>query len=154
MVEEYMSIITYYVLRLADIIVTNRLTEKSDVYSFGIVLLEMITNQAVIDQSREKSHITEWAGFEVNSGDIRSIMDPNLQEDYDSDSAWRIFDLAMSCVTPSSKSRPSMSQVVVELKECLASENSRRNMRRGRMDSHSPAKVSMLIDTGMFPVAR
>ncbi|XP_013716591.2 probable LRR receptor-like serine/threonine-protein kinase At5g59680 isoform X2 [Brassica napus] len=133
---------------------TSRLTEKSDVYSFGIVLLEMITNQPVIDQSREKSHITQWVEFELISGDIRTIMDPNLQGDYDSHSAWRVLDLAMSCANPSSTKRPSMSQVVVELKECLASENSRRNMRRGRMESHSPAKVSMLIDTGMLPVAR
>ncbi|CAG7910522.1 unnamed protein product [Brassica rapa] len=133
---------------------TSRLTEKSDVYSFGIVLLEMITNQPVIDQSREKSHITQWVEFELISGDIRTIMDPNLQGDYDSHSVWRVLELAMSCTNPSSTKRPSMSQVVVELNECLASENSRRNMRRGRMESHSPAKVSMLIDTGMFPVAR
>ncbi|XP_010446205.2 PREDICTED: receptor-like protein kinase At5g59670 [Camelina sativa] len=34
---------------------TNRLSEKSDVYSFGIVLLEMITNQPVINnQASEK----------------------------------------------------------------------------------------------------
>ena len=123
-------------------------------YSFGIVLLEMITNQPVIDQSREKSHITEWAGFEVNSGDIRSIMDPNLQEDYDSDSAWRTFDLAMSCANPSSKRRPSMFQVVVELKECLASEKSSRNMSRGIMDSHRSDEVTVLVDTEMFLVAR
>ncbi|WZZ90236.1 hypothetical protein YC2023_118815 [Brassica napus] len=108
---------------------TSRLTEKSDVYSFGIVLLEMITNQP-------------------------DYMDPNLQGDYDSHSAWRVLDLAMSCANPSSTKRPSMSQVVVELKECLASENSRRNMKRGRMDSHGQAKVSMLIDTGIFPEAR
>ncbi|CAN6862878.1 unnamed protein product [Brassica oleracea] len=133
---------------------TSRLTEKSDVYSFGIVLLEMITNQPVIDQSRKKSHITQWVEFELISGDIRTIMDPNLQGDYDSHSAWRVLDLAMSCANPSSTKRPSMSQVVVELKECLAFENSRRNMKRGRMDSHGQAKVSMLIDTGIFPEAR
>ncbi|KAJ4875130.1 putative LRR receptor-like serine/threonine-protein kinase [Raphanus sativus] len=98
------------------------------------------------------THITQWVGFELTSGDIRTIMDPNLQGDYDSHSAWRVLELSMSCTNPSSTKRPSMSQVVVKLKECL--ENSRRNMRRGRMDSHSPAKVSMLIDTGMFPVAR
>lgn len=38
---------------------TSRLTEKSDVYSFGIVLLEMITNEPVIDQARAKTHITQ-----------------------------------------------------------------------------------------------
>ncbi|KAF2597115.1 hypothetical protein F2Q68_00007810 [Brassica cretica] len=41
---------------------TGRLGEKSDVYSFGIVLLEMITNQSVIDRNRRNSHITQWVG--------------------------------------------------------------------------------------------
>ncbi|VVB16611.1 unnamed protein product [Arabis nemorensis] len=130
---------------------TSRLTEKSDVYSFGIVLLEMITNEPVIGQGRAKIHITHWVGFELNSGDISSIMDPNLQGDYDSHSAWRALELAMSCANPSSARRPSMSRVVVKLKECLVSENSR--MSRG-MDSHSSAEVSMIIDTEMFPMAR
>lgn len=132
---------------------TSRLTEKSDVYSFGIVLLEMITNEAVIDQARAKTHITQWVGFELNSGDISSIMDPNLHGDYDSRSAWRALELAMSCANPSSTRRPSMSQVVIELKECLVSENSRRNMSRG-MESQSSAEVNMIFDIGMFPMAR
>lgn len=89
---------------------TNRLTEKSDVYSFGIVLLEMITNEPVIDQARAKTHITQWVGFELNSGEISSIMDPNLHGDYDSRSAWRALELEMSCANPSSTKRPSMSQ--------------------------------------------
>ena len=132
---------------------TSRLTEKSDVYSFGIVLLEMITNEPVIDQARAKTHITEWVGFELNSGDISSIMDPNLHGDYDSRSAWRALELAMSCANPSSTRRPSMSQVVIEQKECLVSENSRRNMSRG-MESQSSAEVNIIFDTGMFPMAR
>ncbi|CAN7121938.1 BnaA02g06960D [Brassica napus] len=96
---------------------TSRLGEKSDVYSFGIVLLEMITNQPVIDQSRQKSHITQWVGFMLNRGDITKIMDPNLHKDYESRSVWRALELAMSCVNPSSVNRPNMSQVANELKE-------------------------------------
>ncbi|XP_024011594.1 probable LRR receptor-like serine/threonine-protein kinase PAM74 isoform X2 [Eutrema salsugineum] len=128
---------------------TSRLGEKSDVYSFGIVLLEMITNQPVIDQSRGKSHITQWVGFELNRGDITKIMDPNLHRDYESRSVWRALELAMSCANPSSVNRPNMSQVANELKECLVTENSRRNM-----ESHSSPEVSMSFDTGMFPRAR
>uniref|UniRef100_M4CR60 Protein kinase domain-containing protein n=1 Tax=Brassica campestris TaxID=3711 RepID=M4CR60_BRACM len=133
---------------------TSRLTEKSDVYSFGVVLLEIITNEPVLDHARAQTHITQWVGFELNSGDINSIMDPYLQGDYDSHSAWRALELAMSCSNPSSTRRPSMSHVVIELKECLASENPRRNTSRGNMDSPSSSEVIMLIDTGMFPVAR
>ncbi|KAL0729377.1 hypothetical protein Bca4012_025470 [Brassica carinata] len=132
---------------------TGRLGEKSDVYSFGIVLLEMITNQPVIDRNRRNSHITQWVGSELNGGDIAKIMDPNLHGDYDSRSAWRALELAMSCADPTSAKRPTMSYVVIELKECLVSENSRRNMSR-RMDSLSSTEVSMTFDSGMVPRAR
>ncbi|KFK27505.1 hypothetical protein AALP_AA8G391800 [Arabis alpina] len=132
---------------------TSHLSEKSDVYSFGIVLLEMITNQTVIDRNRENSHIAQWVGSELNGGDIAKIMDPKLNGDYDSHSTWRALELAMLCVNPTSANRPTMSHVVIELKECLESENSRRNRSRGT-DSLNSSEVSTVIDSGMFPQAR
>ncbi|EOA39639.1 hypothetical protein CARUB_v10008273mg [Capsella rubella] len=132
---------------------TNWLTEKSDVYSFGIVLLEIITNRPVVDQSREKPHIAEWVGVMLTKGDIKSIMDPSLNEDYDSNSVWKAVELAMCCLNPSSARRPTMSQVVIELNECLASENSRGGMSRD-MDSKSSIDVSLTFDTEVSPRAR
>lgn len=132
---------------------TGRLAEVSDVYSFGIVLLEIITNQRVIDQTREKSHITEWTAFMLNRGDITRIMDPNLHDDYNSRSVWRALELAMLCVNPSSEKRPSMSQVVIELKECLNSENSMK-IKNQETDSHSSFEMSMSFDTKDVPSAR
>ncbi|CDY51448.1 BnaA05g36650D [Brassica napus] len=104
---------------------TNWLNEKSDVYSFGIVLLEIITNQPVINQNRENPYIAEWVGVMLTEGDIQNIVDPKLHGDYDSGSVWRAVELAMSCLNPSSARRPTMSEVVTELNECLAYENSR-----------------------------
>ncbi|CAH8336724.1 unnamed protein product [Eruca vesicaria subsp. sativa] len=109
---------------------TNRLSEKSDVYSFGVVLLEIITNKPVIDQTREKPHIAEWVKFMLTRGDINNVMDPKLQGVYDSGSAWKALELAMTCVYPSSLERPNMSHVVHELKECLISENKRTRLKR------------------------
>jgi len=97
----------------------NWLTEKSDVYSFGIVLLESITGQPVIEQSRDKSYIVEWAKSMLANGDIESIMDPNLHQDYDSSSSWKALELAMLCINPSSTQRPNMTRVAHELNECL-----------------------------------
>ncbi|CAA7036747.1 unnamed protein product [Microthlaspi erraticum] len=132
---------------------TGRLAEMSDVYSFGIVLLEIITNQRVIDQTREKSHITEWTAFMLNRGDITRIMDPNLYGDYNSRSVWRALELAMLCANPSSEKRPTMSQVVIELKECLISENSMKSKNQD-MNSQSSLEVSMSFDTKDVPSAR
>ncbi|CAH8297290.1 unnamed protein product [Eruca vesicaria subsp. sativa] len=113
---------------------TGRLAEKSDVYSYGVVLLEMITNQPVISK---EYHIVEWVSATLNQGDINEIMDPNLGGFYESNSAWRALELAMSCADPISSKRPTMSQVIIELKECIACENLRM--------STSPGSDSPLI---------
>ncbi|AAF99857.1 Putative protein kinase [Arabidopsis thaliana] len=105
---------------------TNWLSEKSDVYSFGVVLLEIVTNQPVINQTRERPHINEWVGFMLSKGDIKSIVDPKLMGDYDTNGAWKIVELGLACVNPSSNLRPTMAHVVIELNECVAFENARR----------------------------
>ncbi|XP_024004064.1 probable leucine-rich repeat receptor-like protein kinase At2g28990, partial [Eutrema salsugineum] len=104
---------------------TNWLTEKSDIYSFGIVLLEIITNRPIIEQSREKPHIVEWVECKIRKGEIGNIVDPNIHRDYDIGSAWKAIELAMSCVSLISARRPNMSRVVNDLKECLISEKLR-----------------------------
>ncbi|XP_010443736.1 PREDICTED: receptor-like protein kinase At5g59670 [Camelina sativa] len=129
---------------------SGRLAEKSDVYSFGIVLLEMITNQPVINQTTENSHITQWVGFMVNRGDIIDIMDPNLGNDYDVNSVWRALELAMSCANPVSSKRPSMSKVIQELKECIVCENSGIHNNRGL----EPQEMNVSFDTTVVPIAR
>lgn len=132
---------------------TNWLTEKSDVYSFGVVLLEIITNQPVIEQSRQRSHIAEWMGLMLSKGDLGNIMDPTMLGDYDVGSVWKALEIAMICVNPSSIGRPDMSKVVSELKECLRLDNSRR---RGShdMDSRSSHEMSMSFDMEGTPRAR
>ncbi|KAF8082723.1 hypothetical protein N665_0809s0025 [Sinapis alba] len=138
---------------------SGRLGEKSDVYSFGIVLLEMITNQPVISQTSENSHITKWVSSKLYCGDIIEIMDPNLRKDYDSSSAWRAVELAMSCANPSYSKRPSMSQVINELKECIMCENSRLSNNQG-LESQAinigleSQAINNGLDSSVLPKAR
>ncbi|KAL1201977.1 putative LRR receptor-like serine/threonine-protein kinase [Cardamine amara subsp. amara] len=129
---------------------TNRLSEKSDVYSFGIVLLEIITNKAVIDETREMPHIAEWVKFMLTRGDISNVMDPKLQGVYDSGSAWKALELAITCVNPSSLERPNMSHVVHELKECLISENKRTR----NIDTSRSLDINLSFGTDVNPKAR
>ncbi|CAN6928854.1 unnamed protein product, partial [Brassica oleracea] len=128
---------------------TNWLSEKSDVYSFRVVLLEIVTNQPVIDKTRERPHINEWVGFMLTKGDIRSIVDPKLMGDYDTNGVWKIVELALGCsgfssgcVNPSSNQRPTMAQVVMELNECVALEIARR---QGSQEMYSMDSVVTLV---------
>ncbi|KAG2327491.1 hypothetical protein Bca52824_010219 [Brassica carinata] len=132
---------------------TNRLNEKSDVYSFGIVLLETITSQPVIQQTRERSHIAAWVGYMLTKGDIENVVDPRLNREYEPTSVWKALEIALSCVNPSSEKRPNMSQVTNELKECLTLENSRQGGRPD-MGSKSSVELSMSFTTEVTPSAR
>ncbi|GMN37086.1 hypothetical protein TIFTF001_006524 [Ficus carica] len=101
---------------------TNWLNEKSDVYSFGVVLLEIITGQPVLTKTRENKYIIQWVSSIIAKGDIRKILDPRIQGDFDVNTVWRAVEIAMACVEPSSRDRPTMSRVAMELKECLTTE--------------------------------
>ncbi|KAL6622453.1 hypothetical protein ACP70R_032332 [Stipagrostis hirtigluma subsp. patula] len=100
---------------------TSRLSEKSDVYSFGVVLLELITGQpaAILVSDTESIHIALWVRQKLSVGNIESIVDPRMGGEYDVNSAWKVAELALRCKERPSQERPTMTEVVVELKESL-----------------------------------
>ncbi|TXG68749.1 hypothetical protein EZV62_003684 [Acer yangbiense] len=71
-------------------------------------------------QAPENTHISKWVNSMLAGGDIRSIVDPKLSGDFEKNSAWKAVELALSCTSQSSSERPTMIEVVMELKECLA----------------------------------
>ncbi|PQQ17168.1 putative LRR receptor-like serine/threonine-protein kinase [Prunus yedoensis var. nudiflora] len=109
---------------------SNRLNEKSDIYSFGVVLLEIITSRPVLTRTHDRIHISQWVGFMLANGDINNIVDPRLEGNFNTNSVWKAVEIAMACVSINSIKRPSMSQVVVDLRECLATECARTNHSR------------------------
>ncbi|PON33488.1 Serine/threonine protein kinase [Parasponia andersonii] len=99
---------------------TNRLSEKSDIYSFGVILLQKITSRlAILIRAHDRTHISH--DFRLANGDIRSIIDPRLHEDFETNSVWKAVEIAMAFVSTKSAKRPDMSQVLTELKECFDS---------------------------------
>lgn len=89
---------------------TQQLTEKSDVYSFGIVLLELLTARAAIQEGR---HIVrEVQDAMVN---IQAILDPTLGSSSTLGGLNKFVTLAMKCVNESGANRPTMSEVVREI---------------------------------------
>ncbi|KAL5581642.1 hypothetical protein UlMin_014084 [Ulmus minor] len=101
--------------------VSNWLNEKSDVYSFGVVLLEIITSRSVLQKNsdNENSHLSQWVSFMLGKGEIDKIVDPRLRGDFKINSAWKAVEIAIACLSRASIDRPTMNQVVIELKECL-----------------------------------
>lgn len=65
------------------------------------------------------THVYQWVDSMLSQGDISSIVDPKLKEDFDMNAVWKAVETAMSCASPTSANRPTMSQVVIDLNECL-----------------------------------
>ncbi|KAI9071874.1 hypothetical protein K1719_046158 [Acacia pycnantha] len=104
---------------------SGNLTKGSDVYSFGIVLLELLTGKPSAKRRPNNTFtlLLEWVTPKLGSkDDIKSIIDPRLQGQYNVDSALKFVEVAKSCTRPLAIQRPDISQVVVELRECLAME--------------------------------
>ncbi|RRT77065.1 hypothetical protein B296_00021975, partial [Ensete ventricosum] len=99
-----------------------QLTEKSDVYSFGVVLLELITGRPPIVPGPGNAHILKLVATSVSRGCIEEIMDETLQGEYDATSAWKILDVALRCTAGTGSQRPTMFEVVTQLKSCLKPE--------------------------------
>ncbi|GAB4842339.1 hypothetical protein Ancab_012309 [Ancistrocladus abbreviatus] len=99
-----------------------KLNEKSDVYSFGVVLLELITGLPAIIRGSDTIHLVNWVKLLLDRGDIHDIIDPRLHGCFDINSAWKALEIAMACVPPTAVERPNMSQILMDLKECLAIE--------------------------------
>ena len=133
---------------------SNWLNEKSDVYSFGVVLLKIITNRPVIGRSQDRTHISQWVSFMLAKGDIQNIVDPRLGGDFDVNSVWKAVEVAVVCVSPTSSRRPTMSQVVVKLKESLETELSQRMESYGVELKKSLEMINMDLSTELNPLAR
>ncbi|KAF2323499.1 hypothetical protein GH714_035767 [Hevea brasiliensis] len=134
--------------------------KKSDVYSFGIILLELVTGQPALkrDVDEEIIGIQQWVTPIIENGDIGSIVDPRLQGNFDTNSAWKAVEIALSCLLDTAIRRPDMSDVLGELKECLAMLTpvvGSQRMDRGCMRSINSLETrSLEIDTEMAPSPR
>ncbi|OWM76541.1 senescence-induced receptor-like serine/threonine-protein kinase [Punica granatum] len=138
---------------------SGSLNRKSDVYSFGVILFELITGHPAMIRSASSSiHILQWVTPIIERGDIHSIVDPRLDGKFSVNSAWKMVEIAMSCVPSTAVQRPDISRVLTELKECWAIEMaSERSQVMGSSKSRSMGPFQMTsVEVGCdsLPVAR
>eukprot|EP01018_Ginkgo_biloba_P026626 Gb_41616 [translate_table: standard] len=101
--------------------ITNQLNEKSDVYSFGVVMLEIITGQypVITQSSGAKMHIVSWVQQMLSNENIEGVVRQTLVDSRTRDAVLRVTELAMACTDPHSIRRPTINEVVEELREAI-----------------------------------
>lgn len=87
-------------------------------------------------------------------GDIKNIVDPRLPGNFNINSVWKAVEIAMACVALTAARRPTMSQVVAELKECLEIELARTKEGHEGESADSIEMMSVNLNTELNPLAR
>ncbi|KAG0591579.1 hypothetical protein KC19_1G185300 [Ceratodon purpureus] len=105
------------------------LSTKSDVFSFGVVLLELLTGQLPLQSSQnlEANHgwtLCDWVRTTLLGGSgVDQILDPELKACRPNmEAMWAVADIAMRCVEPKSVHRPTMAEVIQELRAAVGLE--------------------------------
>nr|CAB3466211.1 unnamed protein product [Digitaria exilis] len=100
---------------------TGRFSEKSDVYSFGVVLLELITRKkAMYDGSNSLPiNFVKTCRKEGNGRKMydRDVLSDDAQSHSQMECLDRIGELAVQCLKEDVDDRPSMAEVLEELKQ-------------------------------------
>ncbi|KAA8546111.1 hypothetical protein F0562_020438 [Nyssa sinensis] len=92
----------------------GKVSDKIDVYSFGVVLLELLSGRKPISSGTSKGQesLIIWAKPKLERGDLRSILDPNLDEKIDEVQMQRMAIAATLCLRRAARLRPKMSQIL------------------------------------------
>ncbi|KFK31295.1 hypothetical protein AALP_AA6G093700 [Arabis alpina] len=100
---------------------TLQLTEKSDVYSFGVVLLELICGREPLSHlgSPDSFNLVLWARPNLQAGAFE-IVDDILKDTFDPESMRKAASIAIRCVERDASGRPSIAEVLTQLKEAYS----------------------------------
>ncbi|KAM0855774.1 hypothetical protein ACQ4PT_049558 [Festuca glaucescens] len=129
-------------------------------------LLSTLPKPAVSTSDTESIHIAQWVRQKLSEGNIESIPDSKIGREYDVNSLCKVTELALQCKEQPSRDRPTMTDVVAELKECLELEVSRgigsyssvtsstNNFSATNADLHSDAQASTLMQPSMLELGQ
>ncbi|CAG7859946.1 unnamed protein product [Brassica rapa] len=102
----------------------QQLTTKSDVYSFGVVLLELLSGHKAIHMNEEENprNVVDFVVPYILQDEVHRALDRRIPPPtpYEIESVAHVGCLAVECVVPCGRERPSMAEVVSNLEKALA----------------------------------
>ncbi|XXG44203.1 hypothetical protein AAC387_Pa01g4068 [Persea americana] len=97
---------------------TGQLTSKSDVYSFGVVLAELLTGQKPVcfNRTEEERNLAMYFLLAMKENRLLQVVDNRILKEGREEQLTAIARLVKHCVRLKGEERPTMKEVVVELR--------------------------------------
>ncbi|KAL8556446.1 hypothetical protein ACS0TY_004047 [Phlomoides rotata] len=92
----------------------GKVSDKIDIYAFGVVLLELLSGRKPIgaEATKGQESLVLWAKPRLESTDLKSIVDPDLDENINEAQMQRMVLAAALCLTQAARLRPKMCQIL------------------------------------------
>ncbi|KAG2636806.1 hypothetical protein PVAP13_2NG473700 [Panicum virgatum] len=104
---------------------------KSDIYCFGVVMLQLLTGRKPYDSSKPRTEqsLVNFVTPQLHDSDaLGALADPALRGLYPPKALSRFADVLARCVQSDPESRPSISEVVQSLLQCVQRTTSSKRM--------------------------
>ncbi|KAE8708489.1 Kinase protein with adenine nucleotide alpha hydrolases-like domain, putative isoform 4 [Hibiscus syriacus] len=107
-----------------DYFMHGKLSDKIDVYAFGIILLELLSGKRPISFGNHEGQqsLVMWAKPMIESGDVKGILDSDLNENINAAQMHRMVIVATLCIKRTAQLRPKMNDVLELLRGDKATE--------------------------------
>lgn len=116
-----------------------QLTTKSDVYSFGVLLLEMLSGYRAIHKNENgvPRNVVDFVAPYVLQDQIHRVLDPHVPAPtpFEIQAVAYVGYVAVDCVNPEGRDRPSMTEIVQCLERALATCLAHPTLSRSTTDS-------------------
>ncbi|KAK0583069.1 hypothetical protein LWI29_033018 [Acer saccharum] len=92
----------------------GKVSDKIDVYAFGVVLLELLSGRRPIgfETPKGQESLVMWAKPIIENGDVKRLLDPNLDGKFNDVQMQRMVLAATLCITRAARLRPKMREVL------------------------------------------
>ncbi|XP_059461459.1 serine/threonine-protein kinase-like protein CCR4 [Corylus avellana] len=116
-----------------------QLTTKSDVYSFGVLLLEMLSGYKAIHKNENgvPRNVVDFVAPYIMQDQIHRVLDPHLPapSPFEIEAVAYVGYVAVDCVNPEGRDRPTMTEIVHCLERALATCLAHPTLSRSTTDS-------------------
>ncbi|XP_057541523.1 receptor-like cytosolic serine/threonine-protein kinase RBK1 [Amaranthus tricolor] len=86
--------------------------EKTDVFAYGVLLLEIITGRHAVAVDSSRQSLVMWAKPFLDACNMKEIVDPKLEDNYDPEEMKRVMIIASLCIHHTPTKRPYMNKIV------------------------------------------